>query len=498
MRRTLLAFLSLALLAVALPSVAAGQVRGVPTTPIPQDPLGGAVPQFLGSPAVPDPAAGQNVPQHPFMAPNGLSNIHNDAYQSDAYDWLGPLGVGTRASSAHFDRECASITFDSAGRLVTICVGLDRPVLALLDPETLAVLAALNLPRRTLSTGALTDFSAGGYFYLDDRDRAILPTANRRIYVVRESTGLLGSLSFKIERSYDVRSAMPKGDAIISVLPDWDGRIWFATREGHVGTVSPATGAVRSVATGEPIGNSFAVDETGGVFIVTDAALYRFEANALGTPTVSWRQAYANVGVVKPGQTQAGSGTTPTLMGQRYVAITDNADPMNILVFERGEDFAGDRLVCTEPIFQPGASATDQSLIATDRSLVAENNYGYSGITATMNGGVTSPGLTRVDLDEDGSGCHTVWESDERAPSAVPKLSLGGGLLYTYTKPPRDDDVDAWYLTALDFDTGETVYKRLGGTGFGFNNHYAPVTLAPDGTAYVGAFGGLARFEDTP
>ena len=35
---------------------------------------------------------------------------------------------------------------------------------------------------------------------------------------------------------------------------------------------------MRSIDTGEPIGNSFAVDETGGVFIVTDKAMYRFDA----------------------------------------------------------------------------------------------------------------------------------------------------------------------------------------------------------------------------
>ena len=72
-----------------------------------------------------------------------------------------------------------------------------------------------------------------------------------------------------------------------------------------------------------------------------------------------------------------------------------------------------------------------------------------------------------MDLDGDGHGCHAVWTSDARAPSVVPKLSLRAGLLYTYTKPKRDDMTDAWYLTALDFDTGKTVYSRLAGTGFG-------------------------------
>jgi hypothetical protein len=78
----------------------------------------------------------------------------------------------------------------------------------------------------------------------------------------------------------------------------------------------------------------------------------------------------------------------------------------------------------------------------------------------------------------------------------VPKLSLGNGLVYTYTKPVDPNGVDSWYLTAIDFRTGHTIYKRLAGTGLGFNNNWAPVTLAPDGTAYVGALGGLVLLRD--
>ena len=42
---------------------------------------------------------------------------------------------------------------------------------------------------------------------------------------------------------------------------------------------------------------------------------------------------------------------------------------------------------------------------------------------------------------------------------------------------------------------GAMVYRRLAGTGFGFNNNYAPVTLGPDGTAYVGVLGGVVAFR---
>ena len=79
----------------------------------------------------------------------------------------------------------------------------------------------------------------------------------------------------------------------------------------------------------------------------------------------------------------------------------------------------------------------------------------------------------------------------------VPKLSLPSGLVYTYTKPPRPQGDDPWYFTALDFRTGRTVYKRMAGEGLGYNNNYAPISLGPDSSAYVGALGGLVRLFDT-
>lgn len=79
----------------------------------------------------------------------------------------------------------------------------------------------------------------------------------------------------------------------------------------------------------------------------------------------------------------------------------------------------------------------------------------------------------------------------------VPKVSLATGLVYTYTKRLRRDEIDAWYFTAIDFRTGETVYKQLAGIGLGYNNNYAPVTIGPDGSAYVGALGGLIKLKDS-
>src|SRR5262245_27162333 len=503
-----------------------GQTAGLPVVPIP-DPERSSVVPFEGGTAIPKPVdGGPAPPRNPFMAPNPRNNIHDDPYMSDTYRLSGPLGDGP-GSTTFFSRECGSITFDSQGRIVTVCVGLARPVLALLDAHTLQTLAALPLPVRDPSSGSnpFTDFSGGGYFYLDHHDRAVVPTNDHHILVV----SIMDGPEFSIVADYDLSGTIPAGEGIVSVLPDWSGRLWFVTRLGMVGTIDRRHGAVRTRRlSGEGISNSFAVDESGGVYIVSDKALYRFDANSNGGPKVSWRVVYPNSGIHKPGQSDAGSGTTPTLMGSNWIAITDNADPMDVVVYRRSVKLKGRkhgnkgrsagrggkakrkakaRLVCSARVFPKGAGSTDNSLIGTKRSLIAENNYGYRISPTNVSGGITEPGLTRIDVVKKvkkrsggkrkgpaKSRCRSVWTSQERGSSVVPKLSLANGLVYTYTHPPRSDGIDSWYLTALDFRSGRTVYRRLAGTGFGFNNNYAPVTLGPDGTAYVGVLGGVVAF----
>ena len=476
--------------ALALP--AAGHA-GVPAQPIPESPEGDPPPAFIGAPATPRPIAATLPPRHPFMAPNGRSNIHSDAYMSDVYAGPGPLGRDMSRLSTFMAAECATVTFDRRDRIVSICVGLEGPRLVMLDPRTLELLAELPLPPRSPGTSnPFTDFSGGGYFYLDERDRAVIPTTNRHIWVVGQTDGPLGP-GFALERDYDLSGVTAPGDKLFSALPDWSGRLWFVSQQGVVGTVEPESGSIRTHDLGEQVTNSFAVDDGGGVYIVSDAALYRFDAAADGAPAVTWREEYPNTGVQKPGQVSPGSGTTPTVIGSDYVAITDNADPMAVTIYRRAKTVKRARLVCRQPVFAQGASATDNSLIGIGRSIVVENNHGYSGLTSTSGGGTTAPGIERVDFTDNGR-CRTVWHSDERAPSVVPKLSLATGLVYTYTKPAHPSD--PWYLTAIDFATGRTVYSRLAGTGLGFNNNYAPVSLGPDAAAYVGVLGGLARLAD--
>ena len=467
-----------------------------PGLPIPSLPTDLLVPRFEGAPVTADPIPHPPVPQHPYLAPNGSSSMHNDAYSSDAYDVSGPLGRDLAVTSASYGvRECATISFDSRGRILGLCGGLEGFTMMLIDPVTLRTIDQLAMPGRDLTSGAnpMSDICGGTYFFLTADDHAFATTTDSSIWEVRQSpaTGHLEKV-----RGWELAGHIPDGDCLVATAPDWSGRVWFFTQQGTVGTLDTATGAVRTLRLGtdEGIFNSVSVDETGGVYVVTTHALYRLDADADSRPAVTWREPYDRGSVKKPGMLSQGSGTSPTLLGKRWIAITDNADPQtHVLVLDRRTGVT-DRLHCSVPVLPSGASTTENSLVAAGSSFIIENNYGYAGVQSTMLGRSTTPGIARVVVRSD--GCHVAWTNGSVAPTSVPKASLGNGLLYVYTKPARSDGIDAWYLTAIDIRTGQTAWSRLTGTGIQWNNHYAAIYLGPDGAAYVATLAGLVKVRD--
>lgn len=55
---------------------------------------------------------------------------------------------------------------------------------------------------------------------------------------------------------------------------------------------------------------------------------------------------------------------------------------------------------------------------------------------------------------------------------------------------------DPWYVTAIDFHTGRTRWRRLIGTGLLYNVHYAGLTISPRGVLYTGVLGGTVALAD--
>ncbi|MCT2303531.1 hypothetical protein [Dietzia cinnamea] len=200
-----------------------------------------------------------------------------------------------------------------------------------------------------LTKGALL---GGVYGYLDAQDRVVVADGDRRLLAVGHHRAPDGSWRMTVDVLADLAPAVPDGDAITGLMPAFDGRVWFATSGGVVGTVRP--GGARSggdggghatvgadhgagvdddelrflaLPAGEKISNGLTV-RRGGASVITTRALYEIDTSADGSPTVRWRGGYEVGPARKPGLLAHGSGTTPTYFGpgDSLVAITDDAE----------------------------------------------------------------------------------------------------------------------------------------------------------------------------
>lgn len=476
----------------------AGIVVLVPDGILPIPPGIGSLttPHYVGRPATADPIDLQ-VPQHPRLAANGTSTTHSDAWSSDASPGPGPLGESPSIDTAWYGVErCATLAFDTRDRLVALCGDAGEPVLHVLDPETMRAQDTLVLAGRAQGGASSGDSSAGesacgSPFFLDDQDRAVTATADREIVAVATADGR-GAPDLTIQTAYDLSGDVPDDDCVVALMPDWAGRIWWATQDGRVGFVDPGTGNVRLLELGEEIASSFSVGKDGGVHVVTVEALYRLGVDRAGRPTVRWRTIYDRGTEQKDGQLSRGSGTTPTILPGGLVAITDNADPKMNVQFYAADD---GELVCQQAVFGDGESASAGSLVAVGaRGVVVENNYGYTGPLRTVLGRSTPGGLARVDVVD--GACQVAWTNAQASPTSTAKVSLENGLVYAVTKQRSLLGVNAWYFTAMSARTGRTAFSVRTGIGALFNNHHSAVTLGPDGSAYVATLGGLVRIRD--
>lgn len=477
---------------------------------------------FIGEPATAKPIDWEGVPEHPFMAAQGRNGMHADAYNSDVHPYPAPLGnnpeIKTRKGTAKPGGQCATLTFNSEGNLVALCAAVTGFQLHLIEPKNLTLLADYELPMRPSTIAAAVNFdkskimddSSGAYFYLDENDNVVMADSEQVIRRIGYKQDAKGQWQFYDIDRWDLSETVPhdcttwtnwepKGecDPITAVMPDHQGLIWWVSRFGRVGTLNTETGQIQQTRfNGEEIQNGFAVSAD-GVYILSDHAMYRMHAKGDGKPQIDWRESYDRGSKRKVGSINQGSGTTPTMFGEQYITFTDNADGrINLVVLKRQEKDPAKRQVCKIPVFKPGHSATDNSMVAFGRSIFLENNAGYTYSREQKDWENAGGGFVRIDVREDESGCDIVWESAIASPSVVPKISSENGLLYIYNYQFQGDGRVAWYFTALDIATGKTQYQVLTGVGQNFDNNWSPITLSPDGSAYVGTGKGLVQIKD--
>ncbi len=485
---------------------------------------------YNGSPAKPHPTANSGVPQNPFLAQNGFAHAHKDIWMSDTADVAGPLGrnpvvLSTTMPTTHdysWLTPCGSYAFDSHGHLLLNCWGKDEASVVLMNPDTLEVLYRYRL---TVETGPPIGDGAQKfppsfysiYGYLDNRDRMHIVSEGKRIVTLEEggtpSSPVLQEVKNEI---YDLSPIVEEtNDRISGVLADFQGRYWINMGNSpNIYLLNPATVKdyhdVSKVPlwVGEFTRNGMALTKEGAAYIVTTKAMYRVDAGADDQPQIVWRQEYKTTNVLRSGQLELGSGTTPTILGEgKYVAITDNAPQMNVVVYRTEKQLdPNDQVVCTVPVFDfpgGGAGANSNSLVGSRNSIIVQNTTDYLWDWANYDdahlAGYSKPGIVRIDIDPNGKGCTKVWENRSVAAVMTLELSTRTGLIYTQDWKHDDVyDVNAYYFVALDFRTGEVVWEQLVGTGDAFDNFWLPVFVGPNEALYGPVYGGLTMMRDRP
>lgn len=454
-----------------------------------------------------------NAQQNPYLGINSLATMHGDAQSSDATPFAGPgdPGVGGtwKVTFTNHWAACPTILAGQDGyiqALMTQFLGSDaklrKPKLAIIEPASGAQLGAIEIP-----TGALL---GGVYAYLDaDSNLVMVDGANALTWISHSQDGMKVWVSRRIDLT-DAMKLEPK-DHVVGIVPDWHGRIWVASERGVVGLIDPKRNVVRltklqQYSPTERIDNSISACPQ-GVSIITSHGIYMLGADAsTSKPRIIWSHSYDRGTKQKPGQLSHGSGATATFFGPNgsdYVMLSDNGDRQEKLIVYRSADGSA---VGEGPLFTPGASGTENSMIGVQNSIVGACTFGYPYAqypdTKPAYRAQVAPGMERWDVNDDASGITLKWRNNGIYSAAVPRLSTTDNLIYTCERPRGPAGVltgPVVYACAIDMDSGRVVHRqrlpRLANLLAGGDPSQMVGVIDKHGVWWQGTIGGIYRIS---
>jgi hypothetical protein len=475
------------------------------------------------------------APTNPWLADSPWPINHHDSYASDASPYAGP----------HSANELGAPQFVGTGP-INISLPMSPKY-----PNGQRVWwgnDVFNVYKMALVNGKLTKVASlakggnplialrtptSGAYTLVDRDNTFITVQGTSFLSYEDAQpGVLNS-PIKQKAKYTLpASVAASGDAIVGLNVMWDGRLAFVTRAAVVGVVSRDFKEVHSVKLGsgkDEVSNSIATDETGGIYVVSDKAMYRIQWTGQQVSTApatgAWRAEY-NTGKVGNGSGRlgGGSGSTPTLMGstgQRFVVITDGADVANLVLFWRDQIPADwqaiaagkDRRIAAEMPINFGdanrkATIDEQSVLVNGYgAAVVSNDYrnvdaisqagSSNAIFGSMTNGLiqllsASPkvqpwGVQKFEWDQATRKLRPTWATTKvSCPNAIPTMSQASNRFYC---------VGAyngwWTMESMDWATGEGHFRKYIGILPRFNSFYAQTQLNDDGSMIYGSLNGV-------
>ncbi len=510
------------------------------------------------------PAAPDLAPCNPFLASTAQAATHGNSYRQSTY--LAATDPDGRLRAEHLELDGAVPIWAHVGApyadgttpLWLNVAGTEQVVK--LDADTLEVLA--ETPPRVPRQGM------GVAYYELNRDNQVIRLHGSVVEAWGDvdpgdpHSGIARLAAFPVPPAY-----LCQDEDLVGLAHTYDGGIVVGTSLGNL-LVLPADpqdwdagplarGSVNGDRCAAPddtglelMSNTIAVDETGGIYVVSDRAQYRFDVTG-SVVEQTWRVGYESTSV---GAFTGGSGSTPTLMGgpgqqDRFVVITDASRFMRLNVYWRDEVPSGwvpprgddPRLACSVRVDfgqpdRPGTK-TDQSVVVDGyASYVVDNTVrglpqleslpSTSRVVFTELAGSiprhAPRGAARIDWDPESRTCRTVWVNPTVSfPTGIPMVSRGSGLLLDNSLG-RVDGRAVFGVRALDARTGENrwfvpgahqgcgdeleplldlVGARAPDAPFPVvtdniceNANFAGMTMDGQGRIYTGTTYGLSRF----
>jgi hypothetical protein len=482
-------------------------------------------------------ALAQGAPRHPWLADSPWPISHHDAHASAASESPGPrraadLGAPQFVYTGPINITQAMSPAYPDGQRVWWGNDVFQVYKLGLVNGRLTKLATLRKSGNVLS--ALRTPTSGAYT-LVTRDNHYISVQGRTLSVYADVNPRERRSTIRLLREFTLPDTVAAtDDAIVGLNILWDGHLAFATRQGVVGVIDPGLQQVRHVRLGgaqEEVSNSIAADAQGGIYVVSDQAMYRVQWTghtvSLDASTGAWRAPY-NAGdgtSTGAGRLGKGSGTTPSLMevdGQRFVAITDGATLNNVVLFWRDAipaDWAGlgggrDRRLAAEvPVNfndpQRTATLNEQSLVVSGGGIAAVSNdyqrvetlsqVGSAGgpvLTNLTNGliqlfsaapSVQPWGVQKFEWDPQQRVLRSVWaRRDVSCPNAIPTMSVPSQRFYCVGAYQSQ-----WTIESLDWRTGGQHFRKVLGIWPRYNSFYAATQLTGDGGLIYGSVNGV-------
>lgn len=401
----------------------------------------------------------------------------------------------------------------------------------------------------------LNNATSGAYTFVD-KDNTFYTVDGITVLAYRDRRQ--GDIDSPIElrSSFTLPAGSLRGDAssdpIVGMNLLYDGRIALATQRGTVAVLnrdfsrfwSIKLGNAQSQQDGEQISNSIAVDEKGGIYVVTEKAMYRVQWTGrqltLAQNKGAWRAKYeTGSGQQVAGRLGLGSGSTPSLMGNpddkdRFVVITDGQAVSNLVLFWRDEiphdwqqlpGTKSRRIAAQVPIDfgdrSRAATVSEQSVLVRGYgAVVVSNDYRntealnadpqaqplFSQLLsnpAVMNvrnavvialsqlPRVQPFGVHKFQWKPRQRALKTAWVNrDASCPNGIPTMSAANNTFYCVGA-----FLGAWTVEALDWKTGANRFRKIIGFNPLFNSFYAGTQIDSDGSIISGTTFGVMALE---